>query len=239
MLRVCSDTLDRTEFELFSIYLLEMLGPLLLRRAPLPTLARSTRPGLCRPGVPASTGICRHFCVYKAGIEAPPPFDTHAAARILRDAGIEPTKVDALVQALSLCSRQTEVVLASQLKLEVLRRESSNEAKIEKRLASSELRLTTSLATQRDELKSLETADYKKLEEELDHLEQRHHSAFQKIMSEMVLLEQRRNSTRAELDEGFNTKLERLENKVMKFAFGATLGLAGVGVGILRLVGSN
>ena len=162
-----------------------------------------------------------------------PRFDTHHVHTTLTAANaLTAPQGDAVVAALTDVNRQVDHWVTLSIASAEERVKLASRVEVGESLHAFALGFQHDLATLRDELKKLETDDYKKLEEELDELEQRHHRQLQDLFAEMKMLEERRNSTRQHLNEQIDTKLERMENKMIRWSlgFGGTVALLGLGV---------
>jgi len=113
----------------------------------------------------------------------------------------------------------------------------ANETQVATKLHIVELTHSKEIAAVRNELKQLDKETYMKLEEELDTLQLRHNDDIQRLTSQVSLNEQRRNASREQMREEFQNALEKMENKFLRGAIGATVGLTSIALAVIRLIG--
>lgn len=113
----------------------------------------------------------------------------------------------------------------------------ANETQVATKLHFVELTHSKEIAAVRNELKQLDKETYMKLEEELDTLQLRHNDDIQRLTSQVSLNEQRRNASREQMREEFQNALEKMENKFLRGAIGATVGLTSIALAVIRLIG--
>lgn len=185
-----------------------------------------------RPRITTTTSLQRHFSTTPP--PSPPSFDSHEMAVRLRNAGFNEAKTDALVSALSRATLASEE--RGTAAMATTTSHLADRVTMDTRVHKLELELHDGLASLRNELKSLEVEDFRKLEEELDNIESKLHEHIQRMSHDINVVNERRNATRLQLEEAFATKLERLENRLIRWAlgFGGTVAL--VGLGALRLL---
>jgi HPt (histidine-containing phosphotransfer) domain-containing protein len=148
--------------------------------------------------------------------EPVPPFCTHTAAQSLRASGLTEAQLDAVIAVIKRAAEGS----SSNAQAAISTGKVAHELDVERKLTAHMTETMTLIADLKDELKTLENTDYRELEKEIDDVG----SKIDTAMAE-------RDYSRRELTEQIDAKLERLENRILRFAFtlaasGTTLGLA-------------
>ena len=101
----------------------------------------------------------------------------------------------------------------------------AHELDVERKLTAHMTETMTLITDLKDELKTLENADYRELEKEIDDVG----SKIDTAMAE-------RDYSRRELTEQIDAKLERLENRILRFAFTLAASATTIALAVWRLI---
>ena len=153
--------------------------------------------------------------------ESTPLFCSHTAGQSLRAAGLSEAQLDAVINAVKMAS-DGSFLSAKQLISTTL---AAHDVEIDRKLALQMSETATRLTELKDELKTLQNADYRELEKEIDD-----------VLSKIDVQLSDRDSSRRELAEQIDAKLERLENRILRFAFTTTVSAGTLGLAMWRLM---
>ena len=162
-------------------------------------------------------------------------FDTHAAAKTLAAADLTHAQVDAVVSILTRAMQANALIDAD--RLTAARKEFVPQVDFVEAKGALELTLATKIANVRDELKAIESHDIQALRADATAVDKGLTSRMDAVVKEMALINERRNIGREVMEKKWLGELERLENRLIKFAIGFAGTTAIVALGVLRVAG--
>ena len=162
-------------------------------------------------------------------------FDTHAAAKVLGESGLSPAQTDAVVAVVANALQANALIDADRLR--AARAEFVPRVAFAERTGALELLLNEKVAHVRDELKDKEHNDMRELRADANAVDKALTGRMDGVVKEMALINERRNIGREVMEKKWLGELERLENRLIKFAIGFAGTTAIVALGVLRVAG--
>jgi len=160
-------------------------------------------------------------------------FDTHAAAKTLAASGLTPEQVDAVVdvtRSAMIANAKIDAERLAAARAEFVSRVAFAEGKGEL-----ELQINNKTAHVRDELKGIEAIDINALRADATAADKQLTRRMDGVLKELALVNERRNIGREVLEKKWLGELEKLENRLIKFAIGFAGTTALVSLGAIRV----